>query len=330
MLRYLWNLINNASGLVPPPKADRVELDRINLLERSSPMYDLTSLHSVASQELHSLRLSQHQIRRPFIPLVREQLEKQRRDRLLRERAAQNRKRHSLKSIDVVDSVGKLVAPAIGVPRKPPTKGTRVGTLLRGFRPHSVAAHFSSGESSPLPNPSSFDTIKSLEDLDFTPNGKPFNVVSIVDSTVSIASNAPRSFVFKLACDDGARHTLQASTKPLLDKWVRILAETSKATSAKRRTLLGDSSKLSPLTEIRNPLDIDKEAPFPGTCRNTGLVGLKLTSSTHAELTWSICSNLHHPLPAPLFFSMIDFSLWCGTHGPYPAGQSSVWNPSRL
>jgi hypothetical protein len=113
-----------------------------------------------------------------------------------------------------------------------------------------------------------FETVKTLEELDFVPYGKPSNVVSIVDSKVAVLINTPRSYVFKLACDDGAKHTLQAPTKQLLDKWMQTVADVSRSSSARRRTMVLSDGKLSPLTEAKNPLEAEVLPPYgphPGT-----------------------------------------------------------------
>ena len=240
----------------PRPDPDRDETERLLSMEReTTTAFDLRSLRDFAVREQHALcETSPHHRHlpkgfRPFNSLVSAQLEKQRRDKIARERLGKVDRRSTpsgtIKEKEDVGS-GRL---SVGTTTQTKKKGTR--SFLRGFRPLSMG-HSHHHE---LSHTNSFDSTKSIDDLDFVPVGKASIVVSIVDSQVSELPNPPRSFVFQLASDEGARYIIQAPSAVAMDAWVTSLKQASRSYSEKRRTLL-DGAQLEALKEVNEPQQI--------------------------------------------------------------------------
>jgi len=230
---------------------DRDETERLLSMEReTTTAFDLRSLRDFAVREQHALCETTPHHRhlpkgfRPFNSLVSAQLEKQRRDKIARERLGKVDRRSTQEKEDV--GSGRL---SVGTAPQTKKKGTR--SFLRGFRPLSIG-HSHHHELSRI---NSFDSTKSIDDLDFVPVGKASIVVSIVDSQVSELLNPPRSFVFQLASDEGARHIVQAPSAVAMEAWITSLKQASRSYSEKRRTLL-DGVQLEALKEVNEPQQI--------------------------------------------------------------------------
>ena len=250
--RYVFNLIGNASSLISSrPDPGRDELDRLLTLQReTTPTHDLRALRDFATREQQQLcETSPHHRHlpkgfRPFGPLVAAQMDKQRRDKTVRDKLGKLDRWSNVHSLDG----GKLSS---SMSTTQPKKKTG-RNLFRGFRPLSMGHSHSSHGHSPSPelvHANSFDSTRTLDDVDFVTPAKPAMVVSIVDSRVSTVDNCPRSFVFQLTSDEGAKYILQAPSAAAVESWTSTLQKASRTYSERRRTVLDGFDALKEVNE---------------------------------------------------------------------------------
>ena len=218
----------------------------------TTPTHELRSLRDFANREQHSLWETNPHHRqspkgfRPFGPLVAAQMDKQRRDKIVREKLGKLDRRANINSLD-----GKLSSTSA----IPPVKKKTGRSFLRGFRPLSMGHSHSSHSHAPSPemvHTNSFDSTRTLEDVDFITPAKPTMVVSIVDSKLATVANCPRSFVFQLTSDEGAKYILQAPSASAVESWMSTLQKASRTYSEKRRTVL-EGTTLDVLKEAYEP-----------------------------------------------------------------------------
>ena len=85
---------------------------------------------------------------------------------------------------------------------------------------------------------------RSMAELDFSPAGKPALVLSMVDAHVAAFINTERSFTFQLDTEDGGHYLLQATSKVEMNKWVKVINDTSHSYAQRRLTFTGEAPQL--------------------------------------------------------------------------------------
>jgi GTPase-activating protein BEM2 len=170
---------------------------------------------------------------RPFQRLVAAQVEKNRRDKSLRDRLVKEKRLEQQRNDRRDDVINKAMrgrktppSPQKHRPRK------SMSALLQFMRPISTA--FTDGSSAVRRTP---------QELDFIPGGKPFTVISLVGCKVAQFINNDRSFTFQLDTDEGGHYLLQATNKRDMVKWIDTIVRVSKDVAQRRLTYQGDSPK---------------------------------------------------------------------------------------
>jgi hypothetical protein len=170
---------------------------------------------------------------RPFQRLVAAQVEKNRRDRALRDKLVKEKRLEQQRSERRDDALNKAMRGRKG-PTSPqkhrPKKSMSV--LFQFMRPISTA--FTDGTPAPKRTP---------QELDFVPSGRPFTVISLIACKVVQFINNDRSFTFQLDTDEGGHYLLQAMGKRDMMKWIDTITRVSKDAAQRRLTYLGDSPK---------------------------------------------------------------------------------------
>ncbi|KAI0302327.1 hypothetical protein B0F90DRAFT_1713968 [Multifurca ochricompacta] len=254
--RQLRNLVLDS---LPSPRnlrrreSDARDLERLNAIERevSKIQFDLRAIREDVHWEAAYMHTGSQPKRsqRPFQKLVVIQLEKNKRDRNLRERLEKERKQEQHR----IDKREEYLSKAMN-PRRQYTPAQRQ---------HRIKKHLMR----PISNAFSLDhvdvnsTRRTAAELDFTPTGKPTLVLSVVDARMSHTMNYERSYTFQLDTEDGGHYLLQTATKAEMTKWIRTIDHVSKTAAKRRLTYIGNSPKpqLSdhihdrPMTASRDP-----------------------------------------------------------------------------
>lgn len=174
---------------------------------------------------------------RPFQRLVTAQVEKNRRDRHLRTRLQKEKLQEQSKHEKRDDLLNKAMRP-----RKPATPAQKqhrnkksMSAFLNFMRP--ISAAFTSDSLYPSHG------LKTAEELDFAPSGKPSLVLSLIDARIAQFINNERSFTFQLDTEDGGHYLLQAMNKRDMTKWIDTISRVTKMAAKRRLTYIGNSPK---------------------------------------------------------------------------------------
>ncbi|KAI0036125.1 hypothetical protein K488DRAFT_41770 [Vararia minispora EC-137] len=225
----------------------QTDLERLNLIERTyddAPLdmraiRDEAARESAAAPPTHNRRAA-----RPFQKLILAQLEKNKRDRALRERITRERKQEQLRADRREDYHARAMGGGGGgAPgRRAYTPAQRMQRSKKGG---SVA--FLQQLIRPISSAFSLDSVPavavSAAELDFTPSGKPALSLSVADAHVAPFGGAERAYAFRLDTEDGGHYLLQAPTRAEMNKWIQTLRHVAKAAAQRRLTYLGNSPK---------------------------------------------------------------------------------------
>jgi hypothetical protein len=194
---------------------------------------------------------------RPFQKLCAMQLEKNKRDRYLRDRVSKEKKQEqrSEKRDDHINrGIRNSVVPT---PRQHRNKKSMSSAFFQFMRPISSA--FTSEYLEPG------GLRRTPAELDFTPSGKPSLVLSVVDARVAQFINNERSFTFQLDTEDGGHYLLQALSKREMTKWLDTINRVSKMAAKRRLTYLGNP-KPQLADHIHNNPATASQDPTAGEC----------------------------------------------------------------
>jgi hypothetical protein len=216
------------------------DLERLALIENKfgDATVDLRAIRDEAARE--NAPAAPRRSPRPFQRLILAQLEKNKRDRMLRERLSRERKQEQLR-LDRREDYHARAMPQAG--RRQITAAQR---QQRTKKSGSVA--FFQQLIRPISSAFSLDSVDVLDgrtaaELDFAPSGKPALSLSVADARVAPFANAERSYAFQLDTEDGGHYLLQAPTRAEMHKWLGTLRQVSKAAAQRRLTYIGNSAK---------------------------------------------------------------------------------------
>ncbi|KAJ7259136.1 hypothetical protein B0H12DRAFT_1014571 [Mycena haematopus] len=192
---------------------------------------------------------------RPFQKIVALQVEKNRRDRMLRARILKERVQEQTKN----DKRDEVLSKAM---RKQPA--TPQQKHQRSKKSMSAFLHFMRPISSAFGNETFHPPAvkRTAEELDFLPASKPSLVVSLVEARVAQFINNDRSFTFQLDTEDGGHYLLQAVDKREMRKWLDTINRVTQTAAKRRLTYLGNPKPQlvdhlhDPVAASRDPLAV--------------------------------------------------------------------------
>lgn len=241
-----------------------------------------------AMQAVVNGTVSARKLTRPFQKLVTAQIEKNRRDKNLRDRLLKEKKQEQARNDKRDDLFNKAMRP-----RKP---GAALQKQHRNKKSMSAFLHFmrpiSSAFSSDNLHPASIK--RTASELDFTPSGKPSLVLSLVDARVAQFINNERSFTFQLNTEDGGHYILQAMNRKDMVKWMDTISRITKMAAKRRLTYLGNSPKPQLSDHIHNRPMTASRHPTAG--KQVSFETLTLSQITHCspkflESAFNSCLN---------------------------------------
>ena len=226
--------------------------------ELSLVHFDLRAIREDAHREAMQASVpSGKRGQRPFQAIVAQQQEKNRRDRLWRDRLSkekrQEQQRHDKREEQLNRAMNQRRQNPV-MPKQHRNKKSMSSAFFQLMRPISSAfiSDTLSGSASK----------RTPAELDFFPSSKPSQVVSVVNARVAHFVNNERSFVFQLDAEDGGHYLLQAASKQEMKKWIDTIERVSQTTAKRRLTYLGQNVKLQmtddhlakPTVATRDPL----------------------------------------------------------------------------
>ncbi|TFY81474.1 hypothetical protein EWM64_g2531, partial [Hericium alpestre] len=247
--RHLCNLIDTTPVVSSVQRSrrrrdiDRRDFERLNNIERevNSIHLDLRAVREDAYREACQVGVTNapKRTQRPFQRLISAQQEKNKRDRLLRDRLGKERKQEQQRNDKRDDYLTKAMNN-----RRPYTAAQRQHRMKK-----SGSSSFFQNLMRPISNAFALDSVeistvrRTAAELDFVPSGKPALVLSVVDARVSQFINYTRSYTFQLDTEDGGHYLLQAASRPEMMKWIQTIDRVSKTAAKRRLTYLGNSPK---------------------------------------------------------------------------------------
>ncbi|KAI0263829.1 hypothetical protein BC834DRAFT_971183 [Gloeopeniophorella convolvens] len=247
--RQLCNLVHDSLPLSSASRStlrrgpDPRDLERLNAIEREANLtqFDLRALREDAHWEAAHPHAGPQPKRsqRPFQKLILAQLEKNKRDRNVRERLEKERKQEQHR----IDKREEYLAKAMHM-RRQYTPAQRQHRTKK-----SSSTTFFQQLMRPISNAFALDHVdvngarRTAAELDFAPTGKPALVLSVVDARVTHLTNYERSYAIQLDIEDGGHYLLQAASKADMNKWIRTIDHVSKTAAKRRLTYLGNSPK---------------------------------------------------------------------------------------
>lgn len=168
---------------------------------------------------------------RPFQKLCATQLEKNKRDKYLRDRFSKEKKQEQQRSEKRDDYRGarNSVMPTSRQHRNKKSMSSAFFQFMRPISSAFTSEHLESG-----------GFRRTAAELDFTPSGKPSLVLSVVDARVAQFINNERSFTFQLVTEDGGHYLLQALSRREMTKWLDTINRVSNMAAKRRLTYLGN------------------------------------------------------------------------------------------
>lgn len=206
---------------------------------------------------------------RPFQQLVAQQQEKNRRDRLWRDRLSKEKRQEQQRHDRREEQLNKAMNQRRqnpDVPKQHRNKKSMSSAFFQLMRPISSA--FTSDTMSGGP------VRRTPAELDFVPSSKPSLVLSAGNATVAHFINNERSFVFQLDSEDGGHYLLQAASKQEMKKWIETIERVSKMTAKRRLTYLGPNAKLQMSDDLLAKPAVATRDPVAGTLRSLLLLVL--------------------------------------------------------
>ena len=197
---------------------------------------------------------------RAFQKTVALQVEKNKRDRNLRDRLIKEKRMEDTRSVRREDLFNKAMRPrkvTDPVQKQRRSKKSMSSAFMQFMRPISSAF-----TSDTLHVPSAK---KSPSELDFVPSSKPSLVVNLVEARVAQFINNERSFTFQLDTEDGGRYLMQALDRKEMAKWIDTISNIAKMAAKRRLTYVGNSPKPQPSDHIyTSPMSASSRDPIAG------------------------------------------------------------------
>ncbi|KAJ7631847.1 rho GTPase activating protein 22 [Mycena polygramma] len=260
--RHLCNLIISARKGNHREDVTRKAFECLNNMEKGVWLlqFDLRGIREEAQREGSSgpgsSPAAARRAVRPFQKTISQQIEKNRRDRLLRARLQKERVQEQTKNEKREDLLNKAMR------KQPPTPQQK---HQRSKKSMSAFLHFMRPISSAFGNESVHapGVKRTAEELDFVPSGKPSLVISLVEARVAQFINNDRSFTFQLDTEDGGHYLLQAVNKREMARWLETINRVTQTAAKRRLTYLGnpkpqlaDHLHDGPVAASRDPLAV--------------------------------------------------------------------------
>ncbi|KAI9061367.1 hypothetical protein FKP32DRAFT_1594529 [Trametes sanguinea] len=224
---------------------DRRDFERLNNMEKElgAVHFDLRAIREDAYREAaHAGWTPGKRGQRPFQVLVTQQQEKNRRDKLWRDRLSKEKRQEQMRHDRREEQLNKAMYQRRQnpvMPKQHRNKKSMSSAFFQFMRPISSAftsdTLSSGGGGSPIK--------RTPAELDFAPSHKPSLVLSVVGARVAQFINNERSFVFQIDSEDGGHYLLQAASQQEMKKWTETIERVSKMTAKRRLTYLGQNTK---------------------------------------------------------------------------------------
>lgn len=249
-LRHLCNLISRTSSLPNVRKVPQSEdatlrgFERLNAVEKEVLylQFDHRGIREESAREVVGVNApsSIKKVAKPFQKLVTFQMEKNRRDKIMRGKLLRERQQEQFRIDRREDMLSKAMRQ-----RKQPTSALQkqhrnkksMSAFLNFMRPISSA--FGADLSV-----SNGGVKRTPEELDFPTTGKPSLVLSVMDAKVAQFINNERSFTFQLDTEDGGQYILQAMGKKDMTKWLETINKVTSTVAKRRLTYLGPKPQI--------------------------------------------------------------------------------------
>ena len=231
----------------------------------------MRAIREEAHREAIQLGLSTNKrSQKPFQLLVAQQQEKNRRDRLWRDRLSkekrQEQQRHDRREEQLNRAMNQRRQNPV-MPKAHRNKKSMSSAFFQLMRPISSAFTLDTMSGGPAVK-------RTPAELDFVPSGKPSLVVSVAGARVAAFINNERSFVFQLDAEDGGHYLLQAASKQEMRRWIETIERVAKMTAKRRLTYLGQNVKMQmsddllakPAVATRDPVAGTYRVPWPLAC----------------------------------------------------------------
>lgn len=238
----------------------RQDFERLNNIEHalaSVQHFDHRIIREEAHREASQSGASStplKKVHRPFYAVVLAQQEKNKKDKMLRERVSREKRQEQQRQ----DKRDEYLNKAMHQRRPPPSmskqhrnKKSMSSAFMQFMRPISSA--FTS-ETTSYHGPK-----RTPAELDFSPSGKPTLVLSVVDARVHQFINTERSFTFQLDTEDGGHYLLQAIDKADMKKWIDTIEKVSKNAAKRRLTYLGQNSNAQMSEHLLAPGSVSRD-----------------------------------------------------------------------
>ncbi|KAH9888368.1 hypothetical protein C8Q73DRAFT_794141 [Cubamyces lactineus] len=227
---------------------DRRDFERLNNMEKElgAVHFDLRAIREDAYREAAQASTSAGKRgQRPFQVLVTQQQEKNRRDKLWRDRLSKEKRQEQMRHDRREEQLNKAMHQRRQnpvMPKQHRNKKSMSSAFFQFMRPISSAFTsdtMSSSSGGVWGSPSK----RTPAELDFAPSSKPSLVLSVVGARVAHFINNERSFVFQIDSEDGGHYLLQAPSQQEMRKWTETIERVSKMTAKRRLTYLGQNTK---------------------------------------------------------------------------------------
>ncbi|KAI0352013.1 hypothetical protein OH77DRAFT_829733 [Trametes cingulata] len=245
--RTLQTLLTSVAGAAAGRRQrrrenDRRDFERLNNMEKElgTIHFDMRSIREDAYREA-ALAGSPAGKRgqRPFQTLVTQQQEKNRRDRLWRDRLSKEKRQEQMRHDRREEQLNRAMHQRRQnpvMPKQHRNKKSMSSAFFQLMRPISSAFTSDTLSGSPAK--------RTPAELDFAPSHKPSLVLSVVGARVAQFINNERSFVFQIDSEDGGHYLLQAASQQEMRKWTETIERVSKMTAKRRLTYLGQNAKM--------------------------------------------------------------------------------------
>ncbi|KAI0629663.1 hypothetical protein C8Q77DRAFT_1141583 [Trametes polyzona] len=244
--RTLQTLLASVSGAAAGRRQrrrenDRRDFERLNNMEKElgEVHFDLRAIREDAYREAAQASVSTgKKNQRPFQMLVAQQQEKNRRDRMWRDRLSKEKRQEQMRHDRREEQLNRAMnqrRPNPVMPKQHRNKKSMSSAFFQFMRPISSAFTSDTLSGSPVK--------RTPAELDFVPSHKPSLVLSVVGARVAQFINNERSFVFQIDSEDGGHYLLQAASQQEMKKWTETIERVSKMTAKRRLTYLGQNAK---------------------------------------------------------------------------------------
>jgi hypothetical protein len=257
--RHLCNFIldapvNHSRTIHLRDEVIRKSFERLNSLERDVNLFqfDHRGIKEEAYRESTQMVVNANmsaarRFAKPFHKLIASQIEKNRRDKNLRDRLVKEKRLEDSRNVRREELFNKAMKPSKAGDlshKQRRNKKSMSSAFMQFMRPISSA--FTS-------DTLNFSGVKrSPSELDFVPTGKPSLVLNLVDARVVQFINNERSFTFQLDTEDGGHYLLQAIDRKDMLKWMETISRVSNIVAKRRLTYLGDSPQPHPADHVHS------------------------------------------------------------------------------